>query len=468
MSDTFDVVVIGGGPGGYVAAIRSAQLGLTTAIIEKDKSFGGTCLQRGCIPTKSMLHHAAFYAKVANQADSMGVHVDNVRFDYGTILKKRDQVVQRMSMGINGLLRKNNITIFKGVGTLKDEHTILVDNQEIQAKNIILASGSEPVVLPFTPIQAPQVVTSRELLQLTDPPKSLTVLGAGAVGLEFACVYHDLGVPVQVIEMQDRPLPLEDAEVSAEFKKVYTNKGIPIHTDTALKNIRIEGNKVHLFVEQNGEELEWNTDCLLVAVGRKPVTRELNLEAIGIEPERGFIPVNEFCQTKKSHIYAIGDIINTPLLAHVASAEGILAAEHIAQHNPQPIDYNRIPSATYSHPEVASIGLTEAQAVEQGYDVKTGHFPWMALGKAVIIGETDGFVKIVSESKYGEVLGVHIIGPHATDLIGEACALMACEGTVEELFHTVHAHPTLAEGMMEAAHGVFDNPIHLPPPRKKK
>ena len=452
-----------------MAAIRAAQLNLQVLLIEKDKSLGGTCLHRGCIPTKALLHYTEAIEKLAHCAD-FGVNVGPVQsVDMGKMHQSKGKVVSRMAAGIDGLMKKNGITVIKGHGRLAGERTVEVDEEKYTASHVILATGSKPAVLPFLKPDGKRVFTSDEILFHQEIPKSMVVLGAGAVGLEFACVYKALGTDVQVVEMADRPLPLEDEAISKELNRVYKKRGIPIHCSVKLESADIGKKSVTLKGQdlKKDTEVSFEPEVVLTAVGRVPVTDDVGLDKFKVDYQGRFIQVNEFYRTRLSWLYAIGDIVPGPQLAHVASAEGIVCVEAIAEHATFPLDYNKIPSATYCRPEVASVGLTEAQAQEQGYDVAIGEFPWAALGKASILGETDGKVKIVSEEKYGELLGVHIVGPHATDLIAEACVALQCEATVQELFRTVHAHPTLPEGLMEAAHGVFGQPIHLPPQRKR-
>lgn len=466
----FDLLILGGGPGGYVAAIRAAQLGLSTVVVEKDAALGGTCLHRGCIPTKALLHYTETLEKLAHCAD-FGLNVGALEsIDMSKMHSSKNKVVKKMATGISGLMKKNDITVKKGHGRLVGERTVEVEGEKITARNIILATGSKPAVLPFLKPDGKRVFTSDEILKLETIPKSMVVLGAGAVGLEFACVYNALGTKVEVVEMADRALPLEDADISKELKRVYKKRGIPIHCSVRLEKAQVGKSSVKLTGKDllKDKEVEFEPEVVLTAVGRVPVLDDVGLDLFKVDMDGRFIKVNEQYQTRLSWLYAIGDIIPGPQLAHVASAEGIVCAEGLAGHHTHPIDYKKIPSATYCRPEVASVGLTEAQAEEEGFKVATGRFPWAALGKAAIIGETDGMVKIVADEKYGELLGVHIVGPHATDLIAEACVALQCESTVEELFRTVHAHPTLPEGLMEAAHGVFEQPIHLPPQRSKR
>jgi len=466
----FDILVLGGGPGGYVAAIRAAQLGLSVAVVEKDRALGGTCLHRGCIPTKALLHYTESIDKLAHMAD-YGLEVGALKgIDMEKMHDSKNKVVKRMASGIDGLMKKNEIAVFHGHGRLAGERKVDVEGKTLEAANIILATGSRPAVLPFLKPDGKKLFTSDEILTLEKIPESMIVLGAGAVGLEFACIYKSLGCDVQVVEMAGRPLPLEDEDISKELKRVYKKKGIPIHCSVKLENAIVEDQTVTLAGQDliKQKVISFEAETVLSAVGRVPVLDDIGLEQFNLEKEGPHLKVDPHYRTKLDWLRAIGDIVPGPQLAHVASAEGMVCAESIAGHETRPIDYDKIPSATYCRPEVASVGLTELQAVERGYDVAVGQFPWAALGKASILGETDGLVKIVSEEKYGELLGVHIVGPHATDLIAEACVALQCEATVEELFRTVHAHPTLPEGLMEAAHGVFEQPIHLPPQRRKR
>ncbi len=468
-SEQFDVAIVGGGPGGYVAAIRAAQLGLRTLLVEKDGALGGTCLHRGCIPTKTWLHDSDFFHKVLH-SEKFAVKLSAPpQIDVAMLLKRKNEVIKRMAMGLDGLMKKNRIQVRKGWGRLARGGKLLVDDQPVDTRNVILATGSSVALLPGLTVDKQRVFTSDEILELDRVPKSMIILGAGAVGMEFASIYHRLGSQVQVVELLDRALPMEDAEISAEIARVYARQGIAVHTSTRMQKVEVEDQGVRVLVQGPDGERWLEAEILLSAAGRKPLLEGIGLEEAGVAKEGRFVRVDGLMRTNVPGVYAIGDIVPTAQLAHVASAEGIVAVEHIAGHQTHPLNYDKIPSATYCHPEVASVGLSEARAQERGYEVKLGKFPWAALGKAQILGETDGFVKVVAEAKYGELLGVHIIGPHATDLIHEACVALSCEATVEELFRTVHAHPTLAEGVMEAAHGVFDNPIHFipPPPRKK-
>ncbi len=464
-----DLIILGGGPGGYVAAIRAAQLGLTVTVVEKDKALGGTCLHRGCIPTKALLHYTETVERLAHCAD-FGLNVTVDSLDLKKMHSAKSAVVDRMAKGISALMKANAVTVVRGTGRLVGPGRVDVDGNVLEAKNVLLATGSRPATLPFLKPDSRTVFSSDEILAFDGKPKSMVVLGAGAVGLEFACIYQALGCEVQVIEMVDRALPLEDEEVSAAIQASFKKRGIPIHCSVQVASADISEHGAVLQAKSllDSKPLTFKAETVLCAVGRVPVLDGLNLEAFDVERDGRYLKVDSAYRTNLDWLYAIGDIVPGPQLAHVASAEGIVCAEGLAAHPTFPIDYQKIPSATYCRPEVASVGLTEQQAKDRDFKVVTSKFPWAALGKAAIIGETDGFVKIVADAQYGELLGVHIVGPHATDLIAEACVALNCEATVEELFRTVHAHPTLPEGLMEAAHGIFSTPIHLPPQRSRR
>ncbi len=459
MSERFDVTVIGAGPGGYVAAIRAAQVGLKTAIIEKDKDLGGTCLLRGCIPTKELLHSAHVYDLISNP-NEFGVSVEGFKLHFNKVMERKNKVVGKLAKGVEFLMKKNKIAVFKGHGRLEGKGRVTVtaaggETTEVPTKNIIIATGSAPRLLPGLEIKSPRIVTSDELLDFDHVPKSLVVLGAGAVGVEFASVFKRFGSDVTIIEMLDRLVPIEDAETSAELQKAFRKRGINVLTSTKFESAKVGAKDVEIcYSDAEGKAGKIQAETLLVAIGRRPVTDSLGLENTRCEVDHGYIGVDEFMRTTEPNVYAIGDVVATPWLAHVASKEGCLAAEHIAGRNPRPINYNLVPNCTYCEPEIGSVGLTEAKAKEKGYQVIVGKFPFSALGKAMIIGETEGFVKVVADAQYDEVLGVHIIGPHATDLLAEACVAMGLEATAEEFGHIMHAHPTLSEAVMEAAEAV--------------
>ncbi len=472
----YDVVVIGSGPGGYVAAVRAAQLGLRTAVVEKDAVFGGTCLWRGCIPTKALLENAAVYEQTRN-ARQFGVITGEVRLDFAAVMQRKTVVVRKLGKAVEGLLKRNKIDLHTGHGRLAGRGKVSVTRADgtsdvLQARNVLIATGSVPRSLPGLPMDGRRIVTSDEILSIESVPSSLAVLGAGAVGVEFASIFHRFGSKVTLVEMLPRVVPLEDEEVSAELGKVFRRQGMTVHTGTTAGNVRVTGDEVTLELSPaqapagtpNGpvkaKDDALATDLLLVAVGRRPLTEDLGLAGTAVQVEKGYVQVDGYMRTAEPGVYAIGDVVATPLLAHVAMAEGILAVEHAAGREVRPIDYDHVPSATYCEPEVASVGLTEAVARERGFDVKTGRFPFTHSSKAPILGSTDGFVKIVSESKYGELLGVHAIGARATEMIAEAGVALRTEATVEEMYRTIHAHPTLSEAVPEAARAVFGHAIH--------
>lgn len=464
MANELDLIVIGSGPGGYVAAIRAAQLGLRTAVVEKDSQLGGTCLHRGCIPTKALLHTAATLDEIKS-AGKFGIEVPEPSLDLPRAHKYKNRVVGKNAKGIEYLFRKNQIEAIHGRGRLAGPHEVEVEHasgtSRYQTRHVLVATGSVPREIPVAPTDGERVLSSDHILELERVPESLAVLGAGAVGCEFASIYRSFGSRVTLVEMLPRVLPLEDEEVSAELRKAFRKRGIEVMTDTTLKAAETRDESVRLLFDGEGRDDGLEVEMLLVAVGRAPVSEGLGLEELGIRIEGGYVEVNEWMQTAAPNVYAIGDVVNTPWLAHVASSEGILAAEHMAGEEARPLDYDRVPSCTYCEPEVASVGLSEAEARRRGFDVVTGKFPFSALGKAAILGHTWGFVKIVRETRYDELLGVHIVGPHATDLIAEACVALQVESTTEELFRTMHAHPTLSESVMEAAHAAFGHSIHI-------
>lgn len=461
----FDVVVIGAGPGGYVAAIRAGQLGLKTAIIEKDKNLGGTCLLRGCIPTKALLHTADVFEEFKHARD-IGVVADGVSLDFPQAQKRKNKVVLKLAKGVEFLMKKNKVQVFKGAARIEKPGQITVTREDgtsdaVETKNIIIATGSVPRSLPTLPIDGQHIITSDEILELSEIPKSLIVLGAGAVGVEFASMYARFGSDVVLLELLPRLLPIEDEEISAELLKSFKKQGIKSFTGANFQSAVVEDGNIRATARIGEQDREFTAEKLLVAVGRRAYTDGLGLENTKVELERGYIKVDEYMRTAESGIYAIGDVVPTPWLAHVASAEGILAVEHMAGKEARPINYDRVPNCTYCQPEVASVGLTEAKARERGYDVKVGRFPIPVIAKAQILGAAEGIVKIVSDKKYDEVLGVHIIGPHATELVVEGCVALQMESTVEELIHTMHAHPTVSETIHEAVEDVHGLMIHF-------
>ncbi|MGI9066512.1 MAG: dihydrolipoyl dehydrogenase [Pyrinomonadaceae bacterium] len=466
-NEQFDVTIIGSGPGGYVAAIRAGQLGLKVAMVEKDTRLGGTCTLRGCIPTKQMLMSAHVYEQMQHAAD-FGVQASGIQLAFADVQKRKDRVVLKNTKGIEYLMKKNKVTVFKGTGKVALPGKVEVTGadgtkQTLETKNIIIATGSVVRPIPGFETDGVHVVNSDHILELKEIPKSLIVMGAGAVGVEFASVYSRFGAETTVVELMPRLVPLEDEEVSRELEKSFRKRKIKSQVDTKLEKLEKTEPGVRVTGKTSkGDPVSLEAEMLLVAVGRMPFTEGLGLEGTKIKVEKGFVQVDEFQQTAEKSVYAIGDVVPTPLLAHLASKEGIVAVEHMAgQKDVRPINLRLVPNCTYCDPEVASVGLTEAKAREQGYDVKIGKFPFSASGKARILGEEEGFVKIIGEGKYDEILGVHIIGAHATELIAEACVAMQLESTAEELGRTMHAHPTVAEAVMEAAEGVHGLAVHI-------
>ena len=463
---TYDLTVIGSGPGGYVAAIRAAQLGLRTAVVEMAPTLGGTCLNWGCIPTKALLHTAEVLES-AQHASGFGVMVPGAELDLERVHRYKDKVVKSNTKGIEFLFKKNKITLLAGRGRLAGPGKVEVTPSEdapytVETAHAVLATGSTIQGLPGVPFDGERIINSDQALGLRKIPASLVVLGAGAVGVEFASIYRSFGSEVTVVELLPRLIPLEDESLGLELAKAFKKRGIEVHAGTRVQQVEPGDGTVRISAERDGKKVELLSEMLLVAVGRRPLTADLGLEGTGVRlDDRGFVEVDSMMRTGEPWVYAIGDIVKTQALAHVASHEGIVAVEHAAGQTTHPIDYDKIPSCTYCQPEVASIGLSEEEARKRGHDVAVGSFPFMAIGKAKIINDTRGFVKIVSEKGYDEVLGVHIIGPHATELIAEATAALNLEATVESLFRAVHAHPTLSEAMGEAALSVRERAIHM-------
>lgn len=461
----YDLIVIGSGPGGYVAAIRAAQLGLRTAVVEKDPFLGGTCLHRGCIPTKALLHSAHLLDEIRH-ADQCGIVVAEPTYDIDKVHGYKRKVVQKNAGGIQFLFRKNKIDVLQGFGRLTGPHAVEVEKDGVRtsygARFVLVATGSVPRDIGVAPADGQRILNSDHALELPQIPGSIAVLGAGAVGSEFASIFRSFGAEVTLIEAMPRILPIEDEDSSAEVERKFRKRGIKVMKGAKLDSVERTPTGVRLVVFQGGETRLVEADALLVAVGRKPLTEGIGLEELGVETERGYVKVDAHMRTAVPSVFAIGDVVPTPWLAHVASAEGILAVETMAGYpGARPLDYDLVPSCTYCDPEVASVGLTEAKARELGYEVQVGKFPFSALAKAAIAGSTEGFVKLIRDVKYDEVLGVHIVGPHATELIAEACAAIGLETTTEELVRTIHAHPTLAEALHEAAHAALGHAIHI-------
>ncbi len=467
MSNNYDIAVLGGGPGGYVAAIRAAQLGFKTVVIDKDK-LGGICLNWGCIPTKSLLKNAEIFDTMKNRSSDFGIKVSGLEFDFSKIIKRSRDISDRITKNVELLIKKNKIDRIKGFGKLTSKNSIdIFDNEgkkidSLTAEKIIIATGARPRSVPSIQIDKKMVITSTEAMILPEQPKELIIIGAGAIGVEFAYFYSVLGTKVTIIEMLDSILPIEDREVSDALAKSFKKRGIEIYTKTAVEKTEVKGKKVLVTITVNGEKKELSADKVLSAIGVTGNVEGFGLEELGVELFKNHIKVDKSTyETNVKNIFAIGDVIGPPWLAHVASHEGIHCVEKIKGLEITDIDYNNIPGCTYCQPQVASIGLTEAKAKEAGYDLKIGKFPFMASGKAFAIGEREGFVKFIFDAKYGEILGVHIIGSEATEMIAEAGIAKTLEATGESIIKTVHAHPTLSESIMEAAAQAYGEAIHI-------
>jgi dihydrolipoamide dehydrogenase len=461
----YDVAVIGSGPGGYVAAIKGSQLGLKVALIEKYSKFGGTCLHWGCIPTKALLLNADLYEK-ALKGKEYGILYKDINLDFSLVQARKDKLVKKLSMGVDFLMKKNKISTFQGKGRLAAPGIVQVEGEataEISAQNVILATGSEAKSLPGLEIDGQTILTNKEILDLKSVPKSLLIIGAGAVGLEFASIFSRFGSLVTVVEMAPRVLPLEDPEISTEIRKILTRRRIKFLTGARLEDLKVrDEGVVALVVDESGETKSISAEKALIAVGRRPVSEGIGLETVGIAANRGYISIDACMQTNVPGVFAIGDVVPTPALAHLASHEGILAMEYIANGHAHPINYDLVPNCTFCQPEVASVGLTESSASERGIEIVTSRFPFAAVSKAAILGETEGFVKLVSDKKFKQILGVHMIGPHVTELIAECAALIGLEATAADLSHLIHPHPTVSEGIMEAAHALYSGTaIHI-------
>jgi dihydrolipoamide dehydrogenase len=462
-SDTYDVAIVGGGPGGYVAAIRAAQLGLNPVVIEKER-VGGVCLNVGCIPTKALLKNAELVLTMRHGED-YGITCDNLKFDMSKAVERSRKAANTLVGGVEYLLKKNKVRLIVGHGRLTSASTVEVtsddgDTQTIEAKSIVISTGSRSKVIPPVPVDGERIITSTEAMLLNEPPESMTIIGGGAIGVEFAYYYAAYGTRVTIIEMLPRLLPVEDAEISAILEKAFGRLEITLKMGARVEKAEAGSSGTTVTVSIDGESETIYSDITLLAIGRDPNTEELGLEEVGVETERGFVKVDEGYHTSVPGIYAIGDVIGPPLLAHVASAEGINLMERLAGHNPPPIDYDNIPGCTYCQPQVASVGLTEEAAKEQG-EIKVFKMPYQASGKAVALGATEGMVKLISDAKYGEILGAHIIGTDATEMIAEICTARTLETTTTEVHKTIHAHPTLSELVMEAAAGIEGEAIHI-------
>jgi dihydrolipoamide dehydrogenase len=465
VANSYDVIIVGGGPAGYVCAIRSAQLGLATAVIERDK-LGGVCVNIGCIPTKALLHSAYVANLLSHDAKELGVEVGSVKTDYGVAMRRSRRVSEQNSKGVEFLMKKHKIPVIKGSAVLGPNRTVKVGKDEYQArKALVIATGSRVKGIPQIGLEIDKnsVISSDEALFLEKPPATMAIVGAGAVGCEFADIFNAFGTKVTLIEVLPRILPLEDAEASDTLTKSYKKRGIEVRAGVKVKKATVAKDKVSLELEHNGKSEAIQAEKVLMAAGRAVNTENLGLKEAGVQlTDRGFIKVNPATlETSAAGIYAIGDVAGPPMLAHKGSREGIVVAELVAGHHPQPIMYDNVPSVTYCHPEVASIGLTEDQAKERKLDYQVGRFPFSANGRARTANETEGFVKIIRDRKYGEILGAHIVGSHASEIIHELAVARQNEYTVEEVDLAIHAHPTLSEAIAEAALDSMGRVLHI-------
>ena len=450
--ESYDLTVIGSGPGGYVAAIRAAQLGMRVAIVERDR-LGGVCLNWGCIPTKALL-------KIAEQYDFMresarwGFKVSGLEVDWSQVIARSREAAEKLSRGVASLMKKNKIAVIPGEGRLTGPQRVAVKgekSQEIGTRHVIIATGARASTIPGAEVDGKRVITSKEAMILPELPRSMTVIGAGAIGLEFAYFYSAFGTEVTILEYMDKVLPTGDDDVCSLLAKSFKKRGMKIHTSARVKEAVAHEKGTRTTFEKDGKSTTVDADITLLAVGVRGNVEGLGLEDMGVEVERGFIKVDDDMRTSIGGIYAIGDVCGPPALAHVASAEGLHAVEHMAGKDPRPLDYSSMPACIYCHPQVASVGMTEKEAREGGREVKVGRFPYTANGKAVAVGDTEGFVKIIADARFGEILGAHVIGAEATELIAELGLAKATEITVDDIHHTVHSHPTLSESVMEAA-----------------
>ncbi len=455
----YDLVIVGSGPGGYVAAIRASQWGLKTAVVEKDPFLGGTCLHVGCIPTKVFLHHADIYDNFKRAAE-FGFEVKDVKVNWPAMLTRKDKIVKKHAGGIAALFKKNKVDSITGWGRIAGPGRVSVEKDgkttELETTYTMLATGSEARSLPGVEIDNTTILTNREILALQSIPKSLVVVGCGAVGVEFASVFHTFGSEVTLLETLPRVVPLEDEEISAELEKSFRKKGIKIELEAKVSSVIKDANGAAVsYTDKSGSPKTISAEKVLIAVGRRPLTENIGLEKTKAKVERGFVHTDAFLETGEPHLYAIGDIVaGLPQLAHAASMEGIIAVGRMAGKPVQPFDRKRCPNATYCEPQIGSIGLTEKQARDAGLEVKTGKFPFLANSKATILGNHEGFIKVVAEAKYGEILGVHAIGPLATEIIAEPVAAIGLEATLDDMASTIHAHPTVWEAMGDAFNAV--------------
>ncbi|WP_375580948.1 dihydrolipoyl dehydrogenase [Marivirga tractuosa] len=463
MASKYDIIVVGSGPGGYVAAIRASQLGKKVAIVEKE-SLGGICLNWGCIPTKALLKSANVFEYISH-AEDYGITVKDAKADFSGMIKRSRGVADGMSKGVQFLMKKNKIDVIMGYGKLKSGKKVEVEadgkKTEYSADSIIIATGGRAKELPNLPIDGKKIIEYRKAMSLEKQPKKMVVVGSGAIGVEFAYFYNSIGTEVTIVEFMDRIVPVEDEEVSKALAKTYKKAGINIMTSSEVTSVDTKGSGCKVTVKTKKGEEKLDCDVVLSAVGVSTNLEGIGLEDVGVSTDKGKVLVDDYYKTNVEGVYAIGDIVHGPALAHVASAEGIICVEKIAGENPEPLDYKNIPGCTYCSPEIASVGYTEKQAKEAGYDLKVGKFPFSASGKASAAGAKDGFVKLVFDAKYGELLGAHMIGANVTEMIAEIVAVRKLETTGHELIKTVHPHPTMSEAVMEAAAAAYDEVIHI-------
>jgi dihydrolipoamide dehydrogenase len=459
----YDVIVIGSGPGGYVAAIRASQLGLKTAIVEKE-SLGGVCLNWGCIPTKALIKSAQVFEYIQH-AEDYGISVNDVKHDFNKVIKRSRDVAQGMSKGVNFLMKKNKIDVIMGYGKVLSGKKVEVKSDDstkiLAAKNIIIATGGRSRELPSLRQDGKKIIGYREAMNLPKQPKKIVIVGSGAIGVEFAYFYNAMGSKVTIMEYLPNIVPNEDVDVSKALESTFKKKGIEIHTSTEVTNVDTSGKSCIVTYKNSKGDQKMDSDIVLSAIGVSTNLNDLGLEALGIKTESGRVVVDDLYKTTAPGYFAIGDIVHGPALAHVASAEGIICVEGIAGHKPEPLDYNNIPGCTYCSPEVASVGMSEKQAIDAGYEIKVGKFPFSASGKASASGAKEGFVKMIYDAKYGELLGAHMIGSNVTEMIAEIVAVRKLETTGMELLKTVHPHPTMSEAVMEATAAAYGEVIHL-------
>ena len=461
--ENYDIVILGSGPGGYVTAIRASQLGFKTAIVEKE-SLGGICLNWGCIPTKALLKSAEVF-EYLNHAENYGLEVENFSKNFEKVINRSRNVANTRSKGVNFLMKKNKIKVYTGFGKVNNDKTINIKNENeentINAKHIIIATGARSREIESLKRVENKIIGYREAMTLKEQPKEMVIVGSGAIGVEFAYFYNTMGTNVTLIEYEKNIAPIEDKDISKELEKILKKAGLNVLTSSKVVGSKVVGKKVEITVESDNKEIIINADVVLSAVGIKSNIENIGIEEVGIEIENDKIKVDSFYNTNIENIYAIGDVVLGPALAHVASAEGITCVEKIKGLNPNPIDYNNIPGCTYCKPEIASVGYTEERAISEGYDIKVGKFPFSASGKAQSSGQPEGFVKVIFDSKYGEWLGCHMIGSNVTEMIAEAVVGRKLETTGHEVLKSIHPHPTLSEAVMEAVAEAYDEVIHL-------